>query len=185
MNFDLRNGLSPDEAAILAVIVNPKLRALRDRKGIAQAQLLQAGILPNPQFSYSLDIPMAGATAGTVKAYGLGLNYDIVSLLTRNAKVGAARNQAAAVDLDVAWQEWQAAQGARLHLYRLAILNRQLAVAREEEKGLQENVATLKRGLEPGLCDDYQSFRRPGDHAKGSHPASHHCPDSKSRSAWP
>ena len=150
VNFDLRNGLSPDEAAILAVIVNPKLRALRDRKGIAQAQLLQAGILPNPQFSYSLDIPMAGATAGTVKAYGLGLNYDIVSLLTRAAKMGAARNQAAAVDLDVAWQEWQAAQGARLHLYRLAIINRQLAVAQEEEKGLQENVATLKRALNLG-----------------------------------
>jgi outer membrane protein, heavy metal efflux system len=150
VNFDLKDGLSPDEAAILAVIANPKLRALRDRKGLAQAQLLQAGILPNPQFSYSLDIPMAGATDGTVKAYGLGLNYDIVSLITHGAKVAAARHQAAAVDLDVAWQEWQVAQGARLHLWRLAILNRQLAVAREEEKGLQENVATLKRALDRG-----------------------------------
>jgi cobalt-zinc-cadmium efflux system outer membrane protein len=150
VNFDLRNGLSPDEAAILAVIANPKLRALRDQKGLAQAQLLQAGILPNPQFTYSLDIPSAGATAGTVKAYGLGLNYDIVSLITHAAKVAAARNQAAAVDLDVAWQEWQVAQGARLHLFRLAILNRQLAVARQEEKGLQENVAILKRALNLG-----------------------------------
>jgi cobalt-zinc-cadmium efflux system outer membrane protein len=150
VKFDLRNGLSPDEAAILAVIANPKLRALRDRKGLAQAQLLQAGILPNPTFSYSLDLPMAGATEGTVKAYGLGLNYDLVSLITHAAKVAAARNQAAAVDLDVAWQEWQVAQGARLHLLRLAILNRQLAVAREEEQGLQENVATLKRALNLG-----------------------------------
>jgi outer membrane protein TolC len=117
---------------------------------LAQAQLIQAGILPNPTFSYSLDIPMAGATAGTVKGYGLGLTYDIVSLLTHNAKVAAAQNQAGAVDLDVAWQEWQAAQGARLHLLRLAILNRQLAVVREEEKGLRENVATLKKALNQG-----------------------------------
>jgi outer membrane protein TolC len=150
VKFDLRDGLSPDEAAILAVIANPKLRALRDKKGLAQAQLIQAGILPNPTFSYSLDIPMAGATAGTVKGYGLGLSYDIVSLLTHNAKVAAAQNQAGAVDLDVAWQEWQAAQGARLHLLRLAILNRQLAVVREEEKGLRENVATLKKALNQG-----------------------------------
>ncbi len=150
VKFDLSDGLSPDEAAILAVIANPKLRAVRDQKGLAQAQLLQAGILPNPQFSYSLDIPMAGATGGTVKAYGLGLNYDIVSLLTHAAKVAASQNQAAAVDLDVAWQEWQVAQVARLHLFRLAILNRQLAVAQEEEKGLQENVATLKRALNLG-----------------------------------
>ena len=150
VNFDLRDGLSPDEAAILAVIANPKLRALRDRKGLAQAQLIQAGILPNPTFSYSLDIPMAGATEGTVKGYGLGLSYDVVSLLTHSAKVAAAQNQVAAVDLDVAWQEWQVAQGARLHLFRLAILNRQLAVARQEEKDLQKNVATLKRALEQG-----------------------------------
>ena len=150
VNFDLRDGLSPDEAAILAVIANPQLRALRDQKGLAQAQLIQAGILPNPQLSYSLDIPMAGATEGTVKAYGLGLSWDIVSLLTRGAKLAAARNQAAAVDLDVAWQEWQVAQAARLQVYRLAFLDQQLTVARDEEKGLQDNVATVKRALNLG-----------------------------------
>ncbi len=147
VKFDWRTGLNPDQAAILAVIANPKLRAARDKKGLAQAQLLEAGILPNPQFTYSLDIPMAGATQGTAKAYGLGLNYDIISLITHSAKVGAARNHAAAVDLDVAWQEWQVAQAARQHWFRLAILSRQLAVAQVEEKALQDNVSTLKRAL--------------------------------------
>ncbi|MCK9377604.1 MAG: TolC family protein [Syntrophobacterales bacterium] len=150
VNFDLRDGLSPDEAAILAVIANPRLRALRDQKGLAQAQLIQAGLLPNPQLSYSLDIPMAGATEGTVKAYGLGWSWDIVSLLTRAAKMAAARNQAQAVDLAVAWQEWQVAQAARLQIYRLAFLDQQLAVAKDEEKGLQDNVATVKRALDLG-----------------------------------
>ncbi len=150
VTFDLRNGLSPDMAAILAVIANPDLRAVRDKKGIAQAQLLQAGILPNPQVSYSLDIPQAGATEGTVKGYNLGLNWDIVSLITRNAKMAAARNQAAAVDLEVAWQEWQVAQSARQHAYRLVLIDRQLAVGRGEEEGLQENVNTVKRALDLG-----------------------------------
>src|SRR5262245_7272783 len=54
IEFEFRNGLSPDEAAILAVIANPKLRATRDQRKLAAAQLLQAGILPNPQFSYAL-----------------------------------------------------------------------------------------------------------------------------------
>jgi cobalt-zinc-cadmium efflux system outer membrane protein len=150
VNFDLRDGLSPDEAAILAIIANSKLRALRDRKGLARAQLLQAGILPNPQFSYSLDIPWAGATQGTVKAYGLGLSYNLVSLITRAARMAAARNQVAAVDLDVAWREWQVAQAARLHVYRLALLNRQLAVAQKEERALQDNVANLQKALDLG-----------------------------------
>jgi outer membrane protein TolC len=150
VNFDLRDGLSPDEAAILAVIANPRLRALRDRKGLARAQLLQAGILPNPQFSYSLDIPWAGATQGTVKAYGLGLSYNLVSLITRAARMAAARHQVSAVDLDVAWREWQVAQAARLHVYRLALLNRQLAVAQKEERTLQDNVANLQKALDLG-----------------------------------
>ena len=78
------------------------------------------------------------------------MSWDIVSLLTRSAKVAAARNQAAAVDLDVAWQEWQVAQAARLQVYRLAFLDQQLAVARDEEKGLQDNVATVKSALNLG-----------------------------------
>jgi outer membrane protein, heavy metal efflux system len=148
--FDLRNGLSPDMAAILAVIANPDLRASRDKKGLAQAQLLQAGIFPNPQVSYSLDIPQAGATEGTTKAYNIGLSWDIVSLITRNAKMSAARSQAGAVDLEVAWQEWQLAQSARQHVYRLTLLNRQMAVGREAEKGLQQNLDTIKRALDQG-----------------------------------
>ncbi len=150
VNLDLRHGLSPDMAAIIAVIANPDLRAGRDKKGLAQAQLLQAGVLPNPQVSYSLDIPQAGATEGTVKAYNIGLSWEIVSLITRNAKIAAARNQAAAVDLEVAWQEWQVAQSARQHVYRLDLLNRQRAIAREAEKGLQENLDTIKRALDQG-----------------------------------
>ncbi len=50
IDLRLENGLSPEEAAILAVLVNPSLKAARDQKGIASAQLFQAGILPNPQF---------------------------------------------------------------------------------------------------------------------------------------
>ncbi len=70
LDIDLQKGLSPDGAAIMAVLANPSLRIARDRKGIAAAQLWQAGILPNPQFSYSLDVPTGGATQGAFNAYG-------------------------------------------------------------------------------------------------------------------
>ena len=50
--FNILDGLSPDEAAVLAVLRNPELRAARDQHGIANAQLLQAGLLPDPQVSY-------------------------------------------------------------------------------------------------------------------------------------
>jgi biotin carboxyl carrier protein len=73
VRFNDRNRLSPDEAGVLAVFVNPELRAVRDQKGLAEAQLFQTGILPNPQISLNLDVSTGGSTSGTVNAFGLGL----------------------------------------------------------------------------------------------------------------
>ncbi|MCG6879791.1 MAG: TolC family protein, partial [Deltaproteobacteria bacterium] len=117
-SIDDRDGLSPEEAALVALLANPKLRALRDQKGVAAAQLIEAGILPNPQLSYSMDFPTFGDTKGATNAFGLGLGWDIKTLITRGARVDAAKAQAFSVDLNVAWREWQVAQAARQHVYR-------------------------------------------------------------------
>ncbi len=151
LDFDMSNGLSPDEAAILAVIASPKLRAIRDQRGIAAAQLLQAGILPNPQLSYGLDVPTAGTTQGTVTAFNFGLNWEITSLISRGANKAAAQAEAVSVDLDTAWEERQAAEGAKLQVYHLYFLNQQLTVARKEEEDLRENLGRIKRGADLGL----------------------------------
>ena len=60
IDFDDRDGLSPDEAAVLAVLVNPSLMVQRDNRSLAGAQLVQAGLLPNPQFSYNINFPTGG-----------------------------------------------------------------------------------------------------------------------------
>lgn len=149
LDFDTSNGLSPDEAAILAVLANPVLRAARDQRGLAAAQLLQAGVLPNPQLSYSLDVPIGGKfTLDTVNAYGFSLSWDVTSLITRGARVEAARAQARSVDLDIAWQEWQVAAAAKQHVIRLLFLQDQLAVERQIETGLRENLDVVSRAVE-------------------------------------
>ncbi len=149
-NIDFSRGISADDAAIIAVIMNPALRDERDRLGVADAQLLQAGILPNPTFGYSSDFPIGGSTAGTVTAYGLGLDWDIRSLLTRGAKVDAARARAASVNLEVAWKEWQVAESAKRHVYRLLYLDKQLAVGRKEEAGLRKNLDAVRKAVGMG-----------------------------------
>ncbi len=149
--IDFRKGITEEDAAIVAVIANPALRTERDRRGIASAQLLQAGILPNPTFSYSLDVPTGGKTEGTVNAYGLGLDWNIVKpLLTRGARVDAARAEATSVHLEVAWNEWQVAESAKQHFYRLLYLKKQLAVARQEEAGLEENLQAIQKAVDMG-----------------------------------
>ncbi|MEP9412240.1 MAG: TolC family protein [Candidatus Brocadia sp.] len=150
IDFDDRDGISPDEASILAVLANPKLRAIRNRKKVAMAQLIQAGILPNPQLSYSLGIPTGGNTQGTINAFGLGLGWDITSLIARNARMDAARYRVDSVDIDVAWQEWQVAQAAKLQVYRLLWIGQQLKLARVAVKGLRENLKLVKKSVQFG-----------------------------------
>jgi outer membrane protein TolC len=156
LDVKIDEGLSADGAAVLAVIANPGLRAVRDRRGLAAAQLLQAGILPNPQVSYSFDVPTGGSTQGTLNAYGVGLSWDVTSLLTRGPEVAAARKHAASVDLDVAWQEWQVAQGAKLHLLRLVSLRREIPLAERAAKGRREHLAAVKHAFDLGVATELE-----------------------------
>jgi cobalt-zinc-cadmium efflux system outer membrane protein len=148
LELNYRDGLSPDEAAVLAVLVNPSLRAERDRRALAAAQLLTAGILPNPQLSAALDVPTGGKDAGTVNGYNIGLNWDVTALISRGARQSAAAAQAASVDLDVAWQEWQVAQTARTALFDLVALQAQVTQAELVDHNLAENLEILRRAVD-------------------------------------
>ncbi len=147
VKFDLRDGLSPDEAAILAVVANPRLRAVRDEKKIASAQLLQAGLLPNPQLTASYEVPTGGMTSGTVNAYTAQLDWEITALLTRGTKVSSARAEKAAVDLTVAWKEWQVAEAAKLHTLRLLWAEKNLVLLKKARSKLKENLILVKRAV--------------------------------------
>jgi cobalt-zinc-cadmium efflux system outer membrane protein len=142
LNF--RSGLGPDQAAILAVILNPKLRADRDRRGLAAAQLIQAGILPNPTIGYTRDFVTGGNTAGTVTAFGFTGSWDISALVSHDAKVEAARANLQAINLDIAWTEWQTAVAAKLALYRVVALEEELSRARQIATDQQQTVDTLQ-----------------------------------------
>src|SRR5215471_11749469 len=57
---DWRDGLAPEEAATLATRHNPVLRAAREARGEAAAQLQQAGLLANPLFGGDASQPTNG-----------------------------------------------------------------------------------------------------------------------------
>ncbi len=148
--IDGQGGFSPDEIAIMVVIVSPELRALRDQRGIAQAQAVQAGILPNPQLAYTYDQPHGNSDPTLVSAKSLGLSWDLSALLTHNAQVAAARAETKSVDLSVAWQEWQAAQAARLGAFRILSLEERLPLARDVETGLADNLDLTRKAVALG-----------------------------------
>ncbi|MDD5581538.1 MAG: TolC family protein [Methylobacter sp.] len=154
--FNIQNGLSPDEAAILAVLRNPELRAIRDQHGVANAQLLQAGLLPDPKVSYSFSAPSAGTTLDTNNAFGIGLSWQLTALIWRQNKIAAAEKQQQGVDLQIAWQEWQIAQAAKLAAYQLIVYSRQQALLSEMAQRLEDNRARLQEAAELGLVTELE-----------------------------
>src|SRR5437870_1460250 len=81
VRLNLRDGVSPDEAAVLAVLLNPSLRAARNQRAVAAAQVIQAGILPNPQFTGSIDSVIGGNTVDTQTGFGYGARWDVRALM--------------------------------------------------------------------------------------------------------
>jgi outer membrane protein TolC len=148
--IDLSNGLSIDEATTIAVIANPGLRALRANRGIAAAQVLEAGVLPNPELDLGADVPTFGALAGTTTAAHLGISWEVTALVTRDANVRASEANAQKVDLEIAWQEWQQAMEARLEWRRLDASERELAAAKKSEADLKAIADTLNAAASSG-----------------------------------
>ncbi len=146
VELDPSQGLTPDSAAVLAVLLNPSIRADRNRMALSSAQLFQAGLLPNPQLTANNDWVTSGAA--TVNPFGVGINWDVTSLLIHDAKVQSAQAANASIRLDVAWVEWQAAQAARSSVYDQVSLQHQLAYARQVDQRLSQNADVIRGAVD-------------------------------------
>lgn len=137
-------GLDQITVITLAVLNNPDLKAVRLQAGVAGAQLLQAGLLPDPQFSASF------ATSALNYGGALGLSQDIQSILTRGAAKAAARESAKQVNLSILWQEIQVAERAR-ELFIQARTDSELQqVLSSNQKLLKDNYDRDRGAMERG-----------------------------------
>jgi outer membrane protein TolC len=131
--FDPSRPLDMDEVAMIAVVNNPDLKAMRGQVGIAEAQAFAAGLLPNPQLSLAYGVLIGGLGATTSSASAT-LGEDIVPLLTRSARRRAALANERSIRLNLLWQEWQIVSQARTFFARAVELERQRAVIEENRK---------------------------------------------------
>lgn len=146
--FEPAKGLTETNIVTLAVLGNPQLKAARLQAGIARAQLLQAGLLPDPRLSGGL------SKSSFFTGYSASLAEDIQALITRGAAQGAAREHLQQVNLDILWREWQVAERARelfiearslAELRRVLDRRRQLLgrVYRRDEASLEHRDVTV------------------------------------------
>ncbi|MBI4230865.1 MAG: TolC family protein [Planctomycetes bacterium] len=105
--WDPRDGLTEDEAVSVALVLNPSLRAFRSGRGVADAQLLAAGLYPDPEIDASWVDRSDGA------AWEASLLQVLSAPGERSLRRGKAGLRIEEVDLEIAAQEWRLAHEVR------------------------------------------------------------------------
>ena len=129
LTLNFRKPLTGKELGVLAVLANPQLKALRARGQIARAQVFSAGLLPDPVVQFSALKPYGAGAEGRSTSLTDGFLWDLSRLVTRNTDIRIAKEHAAAIDYEIAWREWLAANHARLTARRLYWLDQEWRVA--------------------------------------------------------
>ena len=127
----------------LALLNNPDLRAVRAQAGVAQAQALEAGLLPNPAVALDYALPL-GVQPGAVSAFTAVLSMDLKSLVTFSARRHAARAAAGSVNAAILWEEWQTVARVQLLAVDLITGAQQLQLLERSATLLQERLSRTR-----------------------------------------
>ncbi len=103
--------IEPEKLAAFAVSANPTLVAIRTEIGVAQALLVEAGLLPDPEFGWdAMDVlasRIVDGTSGSVEVLsGFGLMFPLQRPGERDARVGAAEWRIEETRRRIATAEW-------------------------------------------------------------------------------
>jgi outer membrane protein TolC len=151
-DIDLAAPLDDNAIAVIAVLGNPDLKAMRTKAGVADAQAFAARLLPDPTFSLGVGHLLSGPDPLDEIAGGLGL--DLNALRTGKVRRQQTEAQAKQVRLDLAWAEWQTAGQARLQAVRIRRLEAAIVLLKVGAGGAQ---SLLDRNLRAAARGDVAS----------------------------
>lgn len=141
--------LTLHQIASLALYNNPDLKSRRLQLNVADAEFYSASLFPDPQLSTNIDWPM-NTTTGVTNAWGLGLGYDIMGLITHQAQLDVKRNAKSQVKLQLLWQEWQVIQQARSLAVRSISEQKQLTLLQQTLVLYQQRYERSSKALTEG-----------------------------------
>ena len=124
--LDVSDGLSMLEASAIAVRRNPALIVLRADLGVAEAQLMQAGLLSDPVIGWSAGDPIAdaiieGKVESTSWLTGFSLSWTLPRPGELDAEEGVAHAQIQNRAARLAGAEWQVVREVQLAYVRLLV----------------------------------------------------------------
>jgi outer membrane protein, heavy metal efflux system len=134
----LGRDLSVDTAIQIALLNNRDLQALYEDLSVAQADLVQAGLLRNPTLSGGVTLPLAGA--GVTTGFDLGVVQDFLGLFLLSARKKVASAELEATKLRVGHAVLREAFDVRVAYYTLVgaqqVLEMRRAVVEAGDAGI-------------------------------------------------
>ncbi|MCA8924421.1 MAG: TolC family protein [Planctomycetes bacterium] len=145
-DFEVRDGLTVREACAVAVRFNPRLVRLRAEVGVAEARLVQAGLLEDPVIGWSaMDAASGAVVDGKLEnpawLSGFSLTWQVPRPGELDAQQGVAGARIQAAGADLAGAEWTLVR--EVYLGYLGVL-----VARARRQQLERLDQIAQRALD-------------------------------------
>jgi len=141
----LAKDMSADDAVQLAVLNNPELQVVYEELGVAQADVVQAGLLKNPVFSASVRFP-----ARPYHGVDAGVEEEFVDLLFLPARKKMAESEFAASKARVGGRVVALAAEVRRAYYRAAAAGEIVGIRKEAQDAADSSAELAGRLFEAG-----------------------------------
>jgi outer membrane protein TolC len=159
--FDPTNGLTDLEAASLAIHLNPSLRALRAEIGVARAQLVEAGLLPDPVIGWDAmnvvaDFTTERKSSSNSYVAGASLIWEVPRPDEIDAREAVAHGQLSQARAILVRAEWELVRDVRLAYLRLAAAQAGVDLASEQAEIANGTVDYFERARRAGAATALQ-----------------------------
>jgi len=147
VTFNYEDGMSADEAAGLAVVLNLDLRVIRLEKEIAQGQLLAAGLLPNPDIDGRW-ISGVGGVFTEINTF-----FDLTeALLIRGPSIDRAEIRIEEINWELAGREWEIANEVRRAFSDVLYWDRTIELNKQQQQITKQilEITNIQYDLEAG-----------------------------------
>jgi len=139
---NLEDGLSEDEAVVIALWNNALFQEILSEIGIAQGDLVQAGLLPNPEVVYFFPV--------SDKPYKYAIDFPLESLWLRPIRIAAAQRESHRVCERVAQAALDLIRDTRQAYANVLLAHERTDIAREAVRIRGLIAAQAKARLEAG-----------------------------------
>ncbi|WP_394829724.1 TolC family protein [Pendulispora albinea] len=157
----LEHEMSEDVAVQIALLNNRKLLGTYEELGIAQADVVQAGLLRNPTFGASVRL---GDRQGPLPTETLGVTQDFLSVLTLAARKKIANRRLEATKLRVADAVLETARNTKVAYVHAQAAEQMVAMRRTILEAAEASIELARGQHEAGNLNDFELATQEGQY---------------------